>query len=131
VIFAGVNLTFFPQHFLGLNGIPRRYRDYPDEFYLWNRVSTLGRIISLIRLFFIFYIIWDTLVSHRSVVYNNLTRNASEWIFGITPAFHTLTSELAVPVIKEKEYNDFWHRLIIDYVSAVRVTKVSPFRGVL
>lgn len=95
-----MNLTFFPQHFLGLNGIPRRYRDYPDEFYLWNRVSTFGRIISLIRLFFIFYIIWDTLVSNRSVVYNNLTRNASEWIFGVTPTFHTLTSESAVPVVE-------------------------------
>jgi len=102
VIFVGVNLTFFPQHFLGLNGIPRRYRDYPDEFWFWHRVSTLGRLISIIRLFFIFYIIWDTLVSDRAAPYNNLTRNASEWIFGITPTFHTLTSETAVPVIESR-----------------------------
>jgi cytochrome c oxidase subunit 1 len=61
VTFIGVNLTFFPMHFLGLAGMPRRIPDYPDVFAFWNNVCTFGSNISIVGTIIFFYVIYDAL----------------------------------------------------------------------
>jgi cytochrome c oxidase subunit 1 len=63
MFFAGVNITFFPMHFLGLAGMPRRIPDYPDALAGWNAVASFGSYISAISALFFFYIVYVTLTS--------------------------------------------------------------------
>jgi cytochrome c oxidase subunit 1 len=58
ITFVGVNLTFFPMHFLGLAGMPRRIPDYPDSYLGWNQVASVGSLITTIGLLYFFFIIW-------------------------------------------------------------------------
>eukprot|EP01039_Chlorochromonas_danica_P010949 gene10949-12174_t len=66
LFFIGVNLTFFPMHFLGLAGMPRRIPDYPDAFAGWNAVSSFGSNISIISVCLFFYIVYYTLTSDNT-----------------------------------------------------------------
>jgi len=58
ITFFGVNITFFPMHFLGLAGMPRRIPDYPDVFAYWNSVASFGSYLSIIGLLIFFYMLF-------------------------------------------------------------------------
>ena len=72
MFFIGVNLTFFPMHFLGLAGMPRRVPDYPDAFTEWNIVASFGSYISALSAILFFYIIYVTLTQGTRITEKNV-----------------------------------------------------------
>nr|YP_010165971.1 cytochrome c oxidase subunit I [Stictocephala bisonia]QRV59918.1 cytochrome c oxidase subunit I [Stictocephala bisonia] len=95
VMFIGVNITFFPQHFLGLSGMPRRYSDYPDSFTLWNVISSLGSVMSLMSMLYLIFIIWESMMSKRMALFTKQNMSSIEWLQKMPPAEHSY-SELPV-----------------------------------
>nr|ATF28592.1 cytochrome c oxidase subunit I [Illinigina sp. EMHAU-15062817] len=94
-MFLGVNLTFFPQHFLGLSGFPRRYSDYPDVYTLWNSLSSIGSLMSFMSVLMMMFIIWESLISKRNVIYPKNNKSSIEWIQKMPPEEHSF-SELPI-----------------------------------
>nr|QGT77375.1 cytochrome c oxidase subunit 1 [Candidiopotamon okinawense] len=96
VMFMGVNLTFFPQHFLGLNGMPRRYSDYPDAYSMWNIISSMGSMISFIAALSFMIIIWESLTSSRPLIFPPYLPSSIEWKHSYPPADHSYSE---IPLI--------------------------------
>nr|YP_009503137.1 cytochrome c oxidase subunit I [Gelasimus borealis]AXA13739.1 cytochrome c oxidase subunit I [Gelasimus borealis]AZZ73244.1 cytochrome c oxidase subunit 1 [Gelasimus borealis] len=96
VTFIGVNLTFFPQHFLGLNGMPRRYSDYPDAYATWNIVSSLGSMISFVAALGFLLITWEAFTANRQVIFSPFLPSSIEWEHPYPPADH---SYMEIPLI--------------------------------
>ncbi len=96
--FIGVNLTFFPMHFLGLAGMPRRISDYPDAFAGWNMVASIGSYISFASTLFFVFIIFHTLFAGKRVGANPWGEGATtlEWTLSSPPPFHSFDE---LPVI--------------------------------
>jgi cytochrome c oxidase subunit 1 len=97
--FIGVNLTFFPMHFLGLAGMPRRIADYPDAFAGWNQVESIGAYISSASTVWFIFIVFYTLLAGKRVGANYWGDGATtlEWHVSSPPPFHTYEE---LPVIE-------------------------------
>ena len=91
LMFIGVNVTFFPQHFLGLAGMPRRIPDYPDAFAGWNMVSSIGSYISAAGALVFLIVVWRTFTSGARVAENPWGEGATtlEWTLSSPPPFHS------------------------------------------
>nr|AYN50436.1 cytochrome c oxidase subunit 1 [Dichotrachelus manueli] len=96
VMFMGVNFTFFPQHFLGLNGLPRRYSDFPDAYTMWNMVSSIGSLISLMAVFYFIFILWEAFSVKRMNLSSMSMPSFIEWFQFYPPANHSF---LELPAI--------------------------------
>jgi len=92
LFFIGANLTFFPQHFLGRQGMPRRYIDYPDAFATWNYVSSIGAFIAFASFLFFLGIVAYTLLAGRKLsepAYWGEHADTLEWTLPNPPPEHT------------------------------------------
>lgn len=102
LMFIGVNVTFFPQHFLGLAGFPRRYSDFPDAYLTWNVISSIGSMISVVATIVFIYVIYRTFADAKEVSSNYwhspeffeqegdyVTVTSLEWAQTSPPSLHT------------------------------------------
>jgi cytochrome c oxidase subunit 1 len=112
LLFVGVNLTFYPMHFLGLAGMPRRIPDFPDSYAIWNDISSIGSLISIIAIIIFFYTMYralaDKIVAEKDLwkrpdfyrsndINHSPSSMSSEWIIASPPSYHTFNE---LPVIK-------------------------------
>ena len=88
--FVGVNLVFFPQHFLGLAGMPRRIPDYPDAFHGWNEISSIGSYISGFGVLIFFFGVLQAFLRKERAADNPWGAGATtlEWTLPSPPPFH-------------------------------------------
>ena len=91
VMFIGVNIVFFPQHFLGLAGMPRRYADYPDAFAFWNLVSSIGAYISTAGVLLFLVTMAEAFIRKRPAPANPWGDGAMtlEWTLSSPPPHHS------------------------------------------
>ena len=103
IMFVGINLTFFPQHFLGLAGMPRRYIDYPDAYALWNMVSSIGSFISSFSILIFLYCVYDAFKRKVPAGDNPWGPGATtlEWTLSSPPPFHQFNT---LPRIADTEH---------------------------
>jgi len=104
VTLIGVNIIFFPMHFLGLQGMPRRYVDYPDAFAAWNWVASLGYVITLAGVFVFLVVLAEAAIRRRKAEANPWGEGATtlEWTLPSPPPFHQFNE---LPVISAEHHN--------------------------
>jgi len=98
ITFIGVNLIFFPMHFLGMQGMPRRYVDFPDAFATWNLISSIGYAVTLGGVATFLVILLEAAIRRRPAEANPWGRGATtlEWTLSSPPPYHQFNE---LPVI--------------------------------
>ena len=101
ITFVGVNLTFFPMHFVGLAGMPRRIPDYPDAYAGWNMIASYGSYISAFGVLVFLFAVFQAFASGAKAADNPWGEGADtlEWTVPSPPAFHSFDE---LPVIKDE-----------------------------
>ena len=99
IFFIGTNIIFFPQHFLGLQGMPRRYIDYPQAFAFWNKVSSIGYVIMAVSMGIFLILLVEAVVRRRKGQASPWGEGATtlEWTLSSPPPFHQFNELPQVP----------------------------------
>jgi cytochrome c oxidase subunit 1 len=102
ITFIGVNVIFFPMHFLGMQGMPRRYVDYPDGFRLWNEVASIGYVITLVGVATFLLVLIEAGVRRRKAEANpwGIGATTLEWTLSSPPPHHQFNE---LPVIAQDD----------------------------
>jgi cytochrome c oxidase subunit 1 len=103
LMFVGVNIVFFPQHFLGLQGMPRRYVDFSDGYAYWNYVSSVGYVITAVAVLVFLIMLLEAAIRRRPGVANPWGEGATtlEWTLSSPPPHHQFNE---LPVVKKDEH---------------------------
>nr|ACB06132.1 cytochrome c oxidase subunit I [Caenorhabditis briggsae]ACB06156.1 cytochrome c oxidase subunit I [Caenorhabditis briggsae]ACB06180.1 cytochrome c oxidase subunit I [Caenorhabditis briggsae] len=94
LLFIGVNLTFFPLHFAGLHGFPRKYLDYPDVYSVWNIIASYGSMISTFGLFLFIYVLLESFFSYRLVISDYYSNSSPEYCMSNYVFGHSYQAEI-------------------------------------
>lgn len=89
LLFIGVNLTFFPIHFLGLQGMPRRYSEYSPILSYWHRVASFGRVIRVFSAFLLFFMCWESFSRQKVILSYNCKANYLDTLYKSPVISHT------------------------------------------
>jgi heme/copper-type cytochrome/quinol oxidase subunit 1 len=102
ITLIGVNWTFFPMHFAGLNGMPRRVPDYPDVYFYWNSISSLGSMYTFLGIVLFFYLIYNAFCLHN---YSRIKSMIYDWAIDNFPIIRTYTNRwVSVDWLLKKKY---------------------------
>jgi cytochrome c oxidase subunit 1 len=103
LMFIGVNIVFFPQHFLGLQGMPRRYVDYSEGYAYWNYVSSVGYVITAVAVLVFLVMLLEAAIRRRPGVANPWGEGATtlEWTLSSPPPHHQFNE---LPVVKKDDH---------------------------